>query len=208
MFGSFIAGVVAATLPARLWPDLEQHVPVSRGAMLSALLVTVGGMLLAMQVVLERHPKVSALFLLVTARGWLSLYMMLSGVTRIAASLAGEPLGDIVLTVLDAGWTGRKRALRAEADYQRRARLEGPVVPDRLAAGTEVGVDGAELVVIAARKKPEWRVGTVVVLGHDETWYRVSHIEERTIDRRLRTLYALVRHGETEAARHVVRYIP
>ncbi len=204
----FMAGVLAATLPARLWPHLDPYIPVSRASMFSALLVTVGGMLLAMQVVLEGHPRISALLLLVTARGWLSIYLMLSGLLRVAANIAEEPMGDILLTVLDAGWVHLEHGGRTATGHQIRALLEGPAVPDLLCAGAEMGIDGAEIVVVAARKKPEWRVGTAVIIGPDEEWYRIVSIDERTIDRRLRTLYGLVRHGETEAARHVVRYDP
>jgi len=204
----FIAGVLAANLPARLWRDLDPYIQVSRASMFSALLVTVAGVLLAMRVVLEGHPRISALLLLVTARGWLSIYLMLSGLMRVAANIAEEPLGDILLTMLDAGWVRIAHGGRAATEHQLRALFEGPAVPDVVCTGAQIGIDAAELVVVAARRKADWRVGTAVIVGPDEEWYRIASIDERTIDRRLRTLYGLVRHGETEAARHVVRYDP
>ena len=100
---------------------------------------------------------------------------------RVAANIAEEPLGDILLTMLDAGWVRIEHGGRAATEHQLRALFEGPAVADVLCTGAQIGIDGAELVVVAARRKADWRVGTAVIVGPEEEWFRIASIEERTM---------------------------
>ena len=66
------------------------------------------------------------------------------------------------------------------------------------------GIADADLVIVCARRKPEWDTGTAVDTG--TRWFRVTSIEERTIAGRLRTLYGLKEHKDLEVFRRCVRY--
>ena len=143
-------------------------------------------------------------FVLLTPAGWLSTYFGMSGTWRAIAAAVDDPFGDPVLTGLDALIVGgivraRERRLRS-----RRESLEGPEVPDRIVPGSKVGMPGADLVVVSARRKAEWDKGTAVDTG--DRWFRVTSIEERTIGGRLRTLYGLTEHHDLEVFRRCVRY--
>ena len=96
------------------------------------------------------------------------------------------------------------RRIGSDLARTRRETLEGPAVADRLVRGPHIGVAGAELVIVSARRKPLWDVGTVVDTG--DHWFRVSAIEERTIGGWLRTLYGLTEHRDSGAIRRAVRY--
>ena len=99
---------------------------------------------------------------------------------------------------------GGMRRVGSDVARTRREMLEGPAVADRVVLGSHIGVAGAELVIVCARRKPLWDVGTVVDTG--EQWFRVTSIEERTIGGRLRTLYGLTEHRDSGAIRRAVRY--
>ena len=143
-------------------------------------------------------------FIFLTPAGWASTYFGMSGTWRAVAAAIDDPFGDPILTGLDAlVLTGVRRARARRARRQREA-LEGPEAADRVVRGSHIGVPGADLVIVAARRKPSWDVGTVVDTGH--RWYRVTSIEERTVGEWLRTLYALTPHQDHEAFRRRVHY--
>jgi hypothetical protein len=143
-------------------------------------------------------------FIFLTPAGWASTYLGISGTWRAIAAAVGDPFGDPILTGVDSLLLRGARRTRAAAARQQREMLEGPEVPDRVVRGSHIGIAGAELVIISARRKPSWDAGTVVNTG--EGWYRVTSIQERTIGGWLRTLYALSRHEDHEAFRRCVRY--
>jgi hypothetical protein len=159
----------------------------------------------------EDMPLTSALsglslftFILLTPQGWLSTYLTLSGLVRSVGSQVDDPHGDLLLTAADAGIRGIARASAARAREERRHRLEGPRVRDRVVAGADLDVPDADLVVIASRVKDDWDLGTVVL--SEDGAFRIVGVEDRTIDGRLRRLYALARHTDLEAFRKTVRY--
>jgi hypothetical protein len=143
-------------------------------------------------------------FVLLTPAGWLSTYLGVSGTWRAIAAAVDEPFGDPILTALDALIVGGTLRARERRMRLRREALEGPDVPDRIVPASRVGVAGADLVVVCARRKPQWDMGTAVDTG--DRWFRVTSIEERTIGGRLRTLYGLREHKDLEVFRRCVRY--
>jgi hypothetical protein len=143
-------------------------------------------------------------FILLTPAGWASTYLGLSGTWRAIAAAVDDPFGDPILTAADAVLLRAVRRAHTDTARRQRETLEGPDVPDRVVRGSHVGCDGADLVIISARRKPSWDDGTVVDAG--EQWYRVTSIEERTIGDRLRTLYVLSAHQDHEVFRRAVRY--
>ena len=143
-------------------------------------------------------------FIFVTPAGWASTYLGLSGTWRAIAAAVHDPFGDPILTGLDALLLRSVRRRRDRAARTRRESLEGSEVPDRIVSGAQVGLAGADLVIVASRRKLLWDVGTVVDTG--EKWFRVTSIEERTIGPWLRTIYALNEHKDFEVFRRSVRY--
>jgi len=143
-------------------------------------------------------------FIFLTPAGWASTYLGISGTWRGIAAAVDDPFGDPILTGLDSLVRGGVRRIRSDVTRTRRETLEGPAVADRVVRGPDIGVAEAELVIVCARRKPLWDVGTVVDTG--EHWFRVSSIEERTIGGRLRTLYGLTEHRDSGAIRRAVRY--
>lgn len=143
-------------------------------------------------------------FLLLTPTGLLTLYLTATGTTRAAAAWFDDPVGDPLLTGVDALLlSGRERQRRASGQRTREA-LEGPEIPDRVVTSSAAGVPGCDLVIVASRRKTGWEHG-VTVFTQDAA-YRIGHPVERTIAGRLRTLYPLTEHRDFEAVRKSVRY--
>ena len=143
-------------------------------------------------------------FIFLTPAGWASTYLGISGTWRAIAAAVDDPFGDPILTGVDTLLVRGARRAHSHAERRQRETLEGPDVPDRVVRGSHLGIAGAELVIVSARRKPSWDAGTVVDTG--EGWYRVASIQERTIGGWLRTLYALSRHEDHEVFRRCVRY--
>lgn len=143
-------------------------------------------------------------FIFLTPAGWASTYLGISGTWRGIAAAIDDPFGDPILTGVDALVRAGIRRLRSDVARNRRDQLEGPPVADRIVRGSQIDVAGAELVIVSARRKPLWDVGTVVDTG--ERWFRVTSIEERMIGGWLRTLYGLSEHRDSEVFRRAVRY--
>lgn len=143
-------------------------------------------------------------FVIATPLGWLSAYLVVTGLVRSVAGAVREPRGDPLLALAvraRRGW-GRRRVI-ARATVARES-LEGPEVADRLATAARFGIDGADLVVVASRRKEVWVRGTVLDCGG--RYYRVGTAVDRTLPGGLRTLYPLIELPETEVFRRVVRY--
>jgi len=143
-------------------------------------------------------------FLLLTPLGWLTLYLMVGGGLRMAAAWFDDPLGDPILTGIDAVvWRVRARASARSAAAGRQA-LEGPEVADRVVSALAAGIPDCNFVIVSSRRKAGWERGTAVVT--DEGCYRIGEPVERTIAGRLRTLYPLTAHDDLEVIRRSVRY--
>jgi hypothetical protein len=143
-------------------------------------------------------------FLLLTPAGWLTLYLMGSGVIRMGGAWFDDPLGDPVLTAIDAVvWRSRARRRDRAARVAREAR-EGPEVADRLVSGRAAGIPRCDFVIVSARRKPGWERGVAVFTA--DGCYRIGEPVEQTIAGHLRTLYPLTAHDDLEAIRRSVRY--
>jgi hypothetical protein len=144
------------------------------------------------------------MFVLTTPLGWLSAYLVLTGTARCITAAVREPRGDPVLGL------ARRAALRwrtrraDERERTVRTLAEGPDVADRLATADRFGIEGADLVVVASRRKPEWTFGTILDCG--ERFYRVGEPDERTLPGGLRTLYPLTEAPHAGVFRRIVRY--
>jgi len=143
-------------------------------------------------------------FLLLTPKGWLTLYLLGSGGLRAAAGWFDDPIGDPILTAVDNVALGGYSRRRERRDQETRRALEGPEIPDRVVTSTSAGIPGCDLVVVAARRKPGWERGVVVFTA--AAVYRIGEPVERTIAGRLRTLYPLSEHKDLEAVRKSVAY--
>ena len=221
-------------LPRYYWERFESFLPVHNATFAASLITLLAGAALgitgfmshlaevtstnnelymeaAKHAKAEEMPLPSALsglslftFIFLTPQGWISTYLTLSGVLRTAGSQFDDPHGDLLLTAIDAGVRRGMTATSAKASEERRHRLEGPRVRDRVVNGDAIGLPHAHLVVVASRVKEDWDKGTVVLSNDGE--FRVVEIEDRTIDGRLRRLYALARHTDLEVFRRTVRY--
>ena len=229
-----IGAVAAAMLPRHYWATFERSLPVHNAVFAASLLTLLAGAALGitgfmahlaevtsanndLYMEAARHargdeiPLPSGLsglslftFIFLTPQGWVSTYLTVSGLLRTVGSQFDDPHGDLLLTAVDAGVRRAISHTSAKAREEQRHRLEGPRVRDRALNGEKLGMPEAEVVVIASRIKEDWDHGTVVL--SDEGEFRVVGIEDRTIDGRLRRLYALQRHTDLEAFRRTVHY--
>jgi len=139
-----------------------------------------------------------------TPVGFLTTYLAISGVFRMACVWFDDPIGDPALTLLDATIRGlRLRAAGAIRGVRQRRRF-GSVVPDEVVRGAAAGFSNADFVVIASRPKEGWTRGLMIVA--DDGAYRVVDVVERMTDRHLRVLYVLQRKADSELIRRTVRY--
>ena len=143
-------------------------------------------------------------FLLMTPKGWLTMYLGGSGAFRAIAAWFDDAVGDPVLTGLDEIlWRQRGRS-GIKRERRRRDALEGAEIPDRIVSGARAQIPGCDLVIVASRRKPGWERGVVVYTA--ETCYRIGEPVERTVAGKLRTLYPLTEHTDLEAVRKSVHY--
>jgi len=228
----YLAGMAASLLPRRVWDRIPPHVPVERGALLSALATAFAGAAIGISGFLKYAGLVVSLgtgtvvsrasrgeevslspafagltifeFLLLTPRGWLTLYLLGSGTYRAIAAWFDDPFGDPALTVADAVVSGQIGRRAARTAIRAREQLEGPEVPDRRVSGAAAGVPGCDFAIVASRRKPGWERGVVVFTA--DGCYRIGEPIETTINGRLRTIYPLTEHRDLEAVRKSVRY--
>lgn len=143
-------------------------------------------------------------FLLLTPKGWLTIYLLGSGAVRAGGAWFDDAVGDPILTAIDHGLIAGSEGRRANSSRREREALEGPEIPDRIVTPTAAGLQACDLVIVASRRKPGWERG-VTVFTPDET-YRIGEVVERTVAGRLRTLYPLTVHADFEAVRKSVQY--
>ncbi len=143
-------------------------------------------------------------FVVATPAGWLASYLVISGVVRALAAWFDDPMGDPVLGGLDRLLAGGKAGLRERRTRRARERAEGPEAPDRLYPADWAGVSGADLVVVAARRKPDWTRGTFVITS--DRWYTLGDSFELDLPEGLRTVYPLTEHRTGEILRRGVSY--
>lgn len=143
-------------------------------------------------------------FALFTPTGLVSIYIVLSGCVRLGSYVVDEPLGDPVLTAVDAVVRRISGATRSRWRRERRELQEGPEVPDRLVTGKWVGVPSADYVIISSRRKAGWTRGMFVITA--DVWYRLGEPFDLRQPEGLRTAYPLTALQTTEVLRHGVRY--
>lgn len=143
-------------------------------------------------------------FLLLTPKGWATLYLVAGGTVRAMSGWFDDPIGDPILTAIDALALKLRDDRRSRSALAEREALEGPEVADRVVSSSAAGIAGCDLVIVASRRKPGWEPGVAVFTP--EKCYRLGEPVERTIAGRLRTLYPLSEHNDFEAVRRSVQY--
>lgn len=228
---SFLAAIVLATLPARLWTHFDDRFPLQRAAWLSGLAAMFAGIGIGIPGYLAYAWKAAVqtgdvfmaahgddvllpgsgmaalpVFLLTTPLGLLSLYLTGSGFLRaVAAFVADDPRGDFVLTAVDAAVRRLAGGRRAARERAAREALEGPVVPDRLVRGDQIGRPGLPVVLLSSRAKEGWAPGAYLV-GSDGAAYRIGPAFDVGTPAGLRTAYPLTVHTTLEPIRHAIAY--
>ncbi|MCU0242634.1 MAG: hypothetical protein MUF51_09470 [Vicinamibacteria bacterium] len=142
-------------------------------------------------------------FLLLTPQGWLSGYLVLSGLTRGLTIAVFEPEGDPLLTLGDHVLRNRLGRAREHSAAREREAREGPEQPDLLVKGETLGLE-CDLVVVASRRKPGWDKGVFVVAETGR--YRIAEPIDREFPQGLRALYPLTEARDLEAMRRWVPY--
>jgi hypothetical protein len=143
-------------------------------------------------------------FVFFTPAGLVSTYLAGAGLVRLVAAIVEEPFGDPILTGLHRLGAHARARRAASVSAARRTALEGEELPDRVVSGAAAGIPAAEFVVIAARRKPGWEEGVLVVTGLG--WFRIGRLFDEYHDGGLRTLYPLVRSPQSEIMRRAVSY--
>lgn len=227
---SFLGAMIATLLPFRLWERLPASFPLLSGAFASGLSTFFLGAAIGIPGFLEHMGATVSLanettlkydyfsrgqsggfgalsiftFLLLTPKGWLTMYLLGTGGARMAAIWFDDPLGDPVLTVIDGKLFRRREQRRVEREMRTRAELEGPETADRVVSSAQAGLPACDLVVVTARRKPGWARDVVVYTAN--TCYRIGDPVERVIAGNVRTLYPLTEHTDLEAVRKSVTY--
>lgn len=226
-----IAATLVANLPVRWWGPFEERLPVSQCAWLAGIAslfagfaIGIPGYLRFLEIaadgfnrVVSFDPNVAdaskgwalgslAVYLLMTPDGLLATYLTSSGLIRFASAfIADDVRGDFILTGLDAAVRNLWRRLRADGRRRRRERLEGAEVPDRLVTGPQLGRPDLELVVLASRRKPEWKPRSYLVSSEGSA-YRIGAAFDFQTAQGLRTAYPLTQLRGGEAIRHSIGY--
>jgi hypothetical protein len=143
-------------------------------------------------------------FALFTPLGLFATYLVASSVIRAVSTFVDQPIGDPVLTGLDALLVRWRARLIEHRLTRAREREEGPDVPDRLFAGPSAGLPEVDYVVVSVRRKADWTAGTFVVAAG--TWFKVGEPFEARLAQGLRTVYPLTEARTGEARRRIVTY--
>lgn len=231
---AWLLAMACAVMPYRVWRRLPFHVPMNAAAFLSGLAFFFAGAGIGIPGFLEHahanagvgidraleHMYKSEVyrgdlvigfsglsiftFLLLTPKGWMTLYLTITGGLRAGAAWFDDPIGDPLLTGLDYALVGRAEKRRTAQARKARQKQEGPAVPDRVVTPAAAGVPACDLVIVASRRKEGWERG-VTVLTPDAA-YRIGEPIERVVAGHLRTLYPLTTHADLEAIRKAVHY--
>jgi hypothetical protein len=227
-----IAGSVAAAMvPRRYWAALECHVPVHAAAAWAGVATflsagAVGGpnyltyvndqVRVFNDVAINSNGYAAAgsgpfflvlalfTFLFFTPIGWLTIYLGVTGFLRSIAGWLEDGFGDPILTMIDSRVRVSFLSWQVRVRLRQRVAREGPEIPDRVVSAPKMGMDGADLVIVASRSKPGWDKGTIVITPSGA--YRLGQVEERMVGGKLRTLYPLKAHTDQEVFRRVVNY--
>jgi len=230
--GVTLAAMAASLLPFRLWRRLPGSFQMGTAAFLSATVTfflgaaigisgflgyahlnSMRGVSAIVDATTQGHevsgsPGFNGLalfeFLLLTPKGWATLYLMVGGGFRMAAAWFDDPMGDPILTAVDYVVLAGREKQQAEAQARSRLAAEGPEVPDRIVSPASAGISGCDFVIVSSRRKPGWEFGAGVYTQHGV--YRLGLPIERTIAGHLRYFYPLTEHADFEAIRKSVHY--
>ncbi|HZR22511.1 MAG TPA: hypothetical protein VFA59_02920 [Vicinamibacterales bacterium] len=145
------------------------------------------------------------IYFFATPSGLLATYLMTTGTIRGVAAYINpdDARGDFILSGIYWILTTTVANARGRRARRAREREEGVDVPDVLVTGDALGI-AADVVVIAARQKAEWRAGAIVMTGTD--WYKLASPVDTRLNGRLRTLYPLTKMDSTEVVRRGIYY--
>lgn len=143
-------------------------------------------------------------FVLFSPLGLFAAYLVVASIFRIASSYTGEPHGDPTLTAIDAMVRRVAGSRQLRSTRAAREKLEGMEEPDRRYDGEWAGLTGVDFVIVAARRKPEWRKGTFVITS--DGWFTLGEPFDRPTANGVRTIYPLVLQTTPEVVRRSVSY--
>jgi hypothetical protein len=167
-----VAAIPMGLAPRRRWDNFPA-LPIETMAAVSGILTAIAGLVTGSvsffgylqrtaRTVPGAEREVAVVLLLVsllafvalTPAGWLSAYLLVSGVLRFGGAMTDEPFGDPLLGVIDRVLSGARKGT-AEPSRARRARerLKGDEVPDRLYPASWAGITDAAYVVVASRPR-------------------------------------------------------
>jgi hypothetical protein len=143
-------------------------------------------------------------FPFLTPLGLFATYLTITGAFRGIAAWFDDPRGDFVLTGVDWAATTILAGNRLKRERLTRERLEGPDAPDVLRTGEWAGLTGIDYLVLAARRKPEWTAGAIILTSSD--WYRLGSPFDLQTPAGLRTAYPLTKITTHEVVRRGIQY--
>ncbi len=143
-------------------------------------------------------------FAFFTPAGLFAVYLVASGWFRAASWWVASPHGDPLLTLIDTLLHRRRAAAAARATQRERTDAEGADEPDRRYSGAWAGLPGADFVIVAARRKPDWTAGTFVITP--DGWFTLGEPADRRLPPGLRTIYPLIALTTLDALRKGVSY--
>jgi hypothetical protein len=144
------------------------------------------------------------IYLLFTPRGLFSSYVVVSGFLRSIAAYVDDPFGDPILTGIHWAATTMFEKNRRERRRIARERLEGSDAPDVMRTGAWAGLPDDDYVVLAARRKPEWEPGAIILT--DAEWYKLGVPFDIQTPAGVRTAYPLKKMDTVEVVRRGIRY--
>lgn len=203
-----VCAVFLSLLPRRRWEAYDGF-PLGSASLVSAVVTVGAGASIGVTGFLSPPvPFIQVLalpvFLFATVPGWLTMYLLVSGTLRAMAWSASDAMGDPILTALDGWLTARRHSSTTESARRNREALEGPDVPDRLLPASWAGLTDADVVVVAARRKPDWTRGSCVIT--DDKWFTLGEPFDLQLPQGLRTIYPLTEQKVNEVLRRGVRY--
>jgi len=218
-----LVGVFRCFLPARYWDESR------RGAILSALLTALAGVLVGMQGLFEYMDLVNAAsakvaiaggasrtgmagmgalspiaFFFFTPLGWLADYLLITAVVRGISLAVDQPLGDPILTLVDYAVRDKAADQQARKAAEARESAEGPVAPDEILECRKFAGKEADFVVVSSRRKDGWTQHTTVFAG--AVRLRLGEPREMTLEGKLRTCYPLKVIRDIQVDRRIVQY--
>src|SRR3954465_10536798 len=173
--------MLAALLPVRLWRSLPASFPMEGAAFVSGLVMLFAGAAVGIPGFLEHAHANTSLgldatldhmnktevyrgdlvigfsglsvftFLLLTPKGWLTLYLAITGTLRAGGAWFDDPFGDPILTAVDGMAISARNRFRARRARASREAQEGPEIPDRVVSSSAAGLAACDLVIVSSR---------------------------------------------------------